>query len=310
MFILMIPTRKNLLDYTPTPLQELRDHPLLKDAGVHITIKREDLNHPTVSGNKWWKLKLNLEHAAKTHKSTLLTFGGAYSNHIYATAAATFATGLKSIGIIRGDEIRPLNPTLKFAEQRGMQLYFISRTDYRNKTSSDSIDELKKQFGDFHLIPEGGSNLLAVKGCAIFARRELAPLEFDHVYLPVGTGGTVAGIICGLRGKKQITGVSVLKDGSFLEGDIKALVHQLSGESFSNWSLLTGYHHGGYAKTTPALMSFIRQMKTEYDLPLDYVYTGKLLWALFKEIEAGAFQPGTRILMIHTGGLQGNIIST
>jgi 1-aminocyclopropane-1-carboxylate deaminase len=273
-----------------------------------LVVKREDLNHPRVSGNKWWKLKHNLQEVCETSHKTILTFGGAFSNHIYATAAAAAELELKSIGIIRGEEMRPSNHTLRFAEENGMRLHFVSREQYKKKTSPDFLEYLRDTFGNFYLVPEGGSNLAAVKGCAEFAMSELSSLTFDHLLLPVGTGGTIAGIICGMKGSRKVTGVSVLKNGAFLADDIRNIMYDYSGEIFNNWSLLTGYDHGGYAKYSAPLLAFMKEMKNVYNLPLDHVYTGKLMWAIFREIESGAFQPGEKILMLHTGGLQGNII--
>jgi 1-aminocyclopropane-1-carboxylate deaminase len=152
------------------------------------------------------------------------------------------------------------------------------------------------------------TNLLAVIGCAEFAVQELESIEFDHMCLAVGTGGTLAGLVCGFKGKRNIIGLSILKQGDFLTEDIRRLVIEFSDTEYSNWSLLTGYHHGGYAKTTPQLEGFISEMNTVHGLPLDHVYTGKVLWALLKEVEAGAFKRGDTIMMIHTGGLQGGII--
>lgn len=289
-----------MLTYTPTPVQEIFA-PLLDQHGIRLLVKREDQNHPTISGNKWWKLKYNLEEAKCQCKNTLLTFGGAYSNHIYATAAAAKECGFQSIGIIRGEETLPLNPTLKFAVEKGMKLHFIDRETYRKKSEPEFINILHDQFKDFYLIPEGGTNALAVKGTTEFARDYLSKIAFDHLFLPVGTGGTIAGIINGLKGEKKIIGVPVLKNGDFLREEIIPYVNQ----DFFNWSLLNEYHHGGYAKTTPALLAFIKEMETKHHLPLDHVYTGKLLWAVMEEIKKGVFAKGATILALHTGGLQG-----
>ena len=295
--------QKVALKYITTPLQEIQHHSLEK-AGIRLLIKREDLNHPHISGNKWWKLKYNLQEARHQNKKTLLTFGGAFSNHICATAAAAREEGFKSLGVIRGEKTLPLNPTLKFAEEQGMEIHYITREDYRKKNENEFIQNLVRDFGDFFLIPEGGTNTLAVKGCAEYAEQELATVDFDHLILPVGTGGTMTGLICGFKGSKNIIGVSVLKNGEFLNHDIEKLINDFSGKSFGNWSILTSYHHGGYAKVTDALLLFIKAMMDENNLPLDQVYTGKLLWAVMKEIENGNFKRGSTILVLHTGGLQ------
>lgn len=299
-------SKKILLSYKQTPIQEIH-HAVLKKAGVRLIIKREDLNHPHVSGNKWWKLKYNLADALQKDHKTILTFGGAFSNHIYAAAAAAQELKVNSIGIIRGEETWPLNPTLQFAINHGMQIHYVTRDEYQRKSTQEFMDNLHREFGAFYLIPEGGSNLLAVKGCAEFAETELSKIDCDFLCLPVGTGGTMAGFICGFHDRKNIIGISVLKNGGFLKGEIENLSEDFSGKSYQNWSLLTAYHHGGYAKFTKELLSFIDEMKRLHDLPLDHVYTGKLLWAVMKEIETGSFKSGSTILVLHTGGLQGII---
>jgi 1-aminocyclopropane-1-carboxylate deaminase len=292
-----------MIRYEDTPIQEIFWEPF-KKAGVRVLVKREDLNNETVSGNKWWKLKYNLEVGKNKNFGRVLTFGGAYSNHIYSTSAAAKQAGLESIGIIRGEELATAaNPTLSFARQQGMILHFVSREDYRQKTNSDFLNSLEKQFGKFYLIPEGGTNSLAVKGCSEFAVEKLASMQFDKLFVPVGTGGTIAGLICGFRGEKEIVGVSVLKDGDFLKSEIKNLIIESAGECYSNWSLLTSYHHGGYAKVTNELMKFIDEMKS-HNLPLDPVYTGKLMWAITQEIQIGKIERGSTVLALHTGGLQ------
>lgn len=295
----------DVFSYHPTPVQELSHHPVADRAGVRILLKREDLNHPVVSGNKWWKLKYNLEAVLQTTHRTLLTFGGAYSNHIYATAAAASALNLHAIGVIRGEEYRPLNATLQFATDNGMQLHYVDRTTYRNKSSYKFQQWLGERFGSFMSIPEGGTNQLALKGCAEFAANELKPISFDHLYLAVGTGGTMAGIICGLADEKRhVAGIPVLKGGGFLEEVISNFIMEFSGRGYNNWSLRTDFHHGGYGKTTRELLSFIDEMKTRYDTPLDHVYTGKLLWAVMQQINSGTFKRGETILILHSGGMQ------
>ena len=288
-----------MLRYTPTPTVEITD-PIVEKAGVRLLIKREDLNHPLISGNKWWKLKYNLAEAQTQNKKTLLTFGGAYSNHMYATAAAAAELGFKSIGIIRGEETLPLNSTLSFAKQRGMSLHYVSRELYRTKTSSQFMYALEQQFGDFYLIPEGGTNILAVKGATEFA--QTLNTDFDYVCCPVGTGGTLAGLIEGLPEKKVI-GFSVLKGGEFLANDIQALT-TVKG----NWNVVSDYHFGGYAKTNSALEQFIRTFEANHAILLDQVYTGKMMAGIYDLIQKGHFVKGNTILAIHTGGLQGKSV--
>jgi 1-aminocyclopropane-1-carboxylate deaminase len=292
-----------LLRYNDTPIHELND-PVLGRAGVRLIVKREDLNHPHISGNKWWKLKYNLEEASRLGHQTLLTFGGAFSNHLYATAAAAKELGFRSIGIVRGEETLPLNPTLTFATQSGMLLHYLSREAYREKSDPAFLEEMRKKFGDVYPLPEGGTNDLAVKGCAEFGR-SLSTVGFDYLCLPVGTGGTMAGITGGLNGQKEVLGISVLKNGDFLREEIATLIKNNFKETYGKWTLLTSYHHGGYARVTKELVGFIKNMKEKHDLPLDPVYTGKLLWAVMEEVKKGTFRRGSTILALHTGGLQG-----
>lgn len=291
------------LQYNKTPITEIIT-PETQQAGITLLIKHEDQNHPFISGNKWWKLKYNLEEAQKQGYKTLLTFGGAYSNHIYATAAAAHELGLNSIGIIRGEETLPLNATLAFAKSKGMQLYYVSREAYRNKTDTNFIVQLKERFGDYYLIPEGGTNTLAVKGVAEFAWQLQQESAFDYVCLPVGTGGTIAGMVAGLD-QQQVIGISVLKDGSFLTDEIKNILKNFSAKVYGNWNIETSYHHGGYAKTNPQLFAFMDEMQVMYNLPLDPVYTAKLMWGVLDMTAKGKFKRGSTVLVLHTGGLQG-----
>ena len=293
-----------MLNYNPTPVTEFKNE-LTVEFRLRIIVKREDENHSSISGNKWWKLKYNLEEAQQQGFKKIITFGGAYSNHIYATAAAANEYNFESLGIIRGERVEPLNSTLRFAEEQGMKLHFISREEYRKKTTAPFLVAVQEQLGNAYVIPEGGSNTLAVKGCAELAEKHLTSLDFDYVILPVGTGGTMAGLICGLKGEKKIIGVSVLKGGTFLINDIKSFVENYCGKDYGNWELLTSYDHGGYAKVTDALRKFIVMMNEQHNLPLDPVYTGKMMFALMEEIKQGKFKSGSTILVLHTGGLQG-----
>ncbi|MDD3722011.1 MAG: pyridoxal-phosphate dependent enzyme [Lutibacter sp.] len=276
----------------------------IENRGITLFIKREDELDPFISGNKYRKLKYNLAEAAKQNKSTLLTFGGAYSNHIAATAAAGFAYNLKTIGIIRGDELADNlaetiqnNPTLKFASAHNMQLEFISRANYRNKTSPEFIASLKQKFGDFYLVPEGGTNNFAVKGCEEILTEE--DEAYDVICCAVGTGGTISGIINSLRSHQKAIGFPALK-GDFLQHEIKKYILKSD-----DWSLNTKYHFGGYAKVSEELIIFINKFKSETKIPLDPVYTGKLMFGIVDLIKNGFFEKETKILVIHTGGLQG-----
>ncbi|MFD1162939.1 MULTISPECIES: 1-aminocyclopropane-1-carboxylate deaminase/D-cysteine desulfhydrase [Hwangdonia] len=272
---------------------------LPQNKGVALFVKREDSIHPFVSGNKYRKLKYNFIEAKNRGLKTLLTFGGAYSNHIAAVAAAGQNQGFKTIGVIRGDELFnniENNPTLSFAKQCGMRFKFVSREDYRNKTSQAFIDNLKKEFSAFYLIPEGGTNPLAIKGCEEILTKDDA--NFDFICTSVGTGGTISGLINSSAANQQVLGFSALK-GDFLKEDISKFVTK------TNWKLVTDYHFGGYAKINEALISFINDFKKDYQIPLDPVYTGKMMFGIYDLIEKGYFPKGSKILAIHTGGLQG-----
>jgi 1-aminocyclopropane-1-carboxylate deaminase len=287
-----------MLSYSITPVQEIHES-ILDKAGVRVLIKREDLNHPFISGNKWWKLKYNLEEAATLGHKTLLTFGGAYSNHIYATAAAAHDLGLKSIGIIRGEETLPLNNTLSFALTKGMKLHYVSRELYRSKTEKNFTESLLNKYGDFYLIPEGGTNGLAVKGVTEFAKA--LGDNFDYLCCAVGTGGTMAGLINGVSSEKKLIGFPVLRNGEFLIDEIKNLLPE---KKHSTWSLVTDFHFGGYAKVTPQLTSFIEDFKVKHQIQLDSVYTGKALFGVFDLISRNVFPAGSTILFIHSGGVR------
>jgi 1-aminocyclopropane-1-carboxylate deaminase len=287
-----------MLAYHDTPIQEIRDS-LLKEAGVRLLIKREDLNHPFVSGNKWWKLKYNLEEAIQQGHKTLLTYGGAFSNHIVATAAAASEIGLKSIGIIRGEETLPLNDVLDFASKHGMQLHYLSREAYRQKSSAD---DYLKNFNDCYIIPEGGSNSLAVKGVSEFGKK--LTLEYDYLCCAVGTGGTLAGLIEGIDVNKNIIGFPVLKDGRFLINEIKKL--SVKSRHSSNWELIYDYHFSGYAKKTNQLLEFIENFKIQHRVPLEFVYTGKMMAGIYDLVNKRYFRSGSTILAIHSGGVSIN----
>ena len=285
--------------YVPTPIVCIENETTVK-AGVGLFIKQEYLNHPYVLGNKWWKLKYNLERASADGHTTLLTFGGAYSNHLYAVAVAACEWGFKSIGIVRGEETLPLNPTLTFCKSRGMKLQFISRHTFRKKEDEAFIRGLRDQWGDFYLLPEGGTNELAVLGCTEWAGYLQDEIDFDYVCLPVGTGGTMAGIINGLR-DQAIIGFSSLKGGFFLNEEVKKWIRRRDGV----WRIEERYHFGGYGKQTKALVEFIAGFENVHQVPLDQVYTGKMMFGVFDLIQQGAFARKTKILVLHTGGLQG-----
>ncbi|SIR47804.1 1-aminocyclopropane-1-carboxylate deaminase/D-cysteine desulfhydrase [Pontibacter lucknowensis] len=285
------------------PLQQLHSK-IWEEQGIALWVKREDLLHPTISGNKWRKLKYNLQEAKRLQHDTLLTFGGAYSNHIAAVAAAGQEFGFKTIGIIRGEEHLPLNPTLSFATTAGMELHYTSREAYRQKTDPVYLAQLAEQFANPYIIPEGGTNALAVKGCTEIVSD--ISIEYDYICCASGTGGTIAGIIAGLEGEKQVLGFPALKGGEFLREEIEQLIQSYSGQRYDNWQLITDYHFGGYAKVKPELLGFMRGFQQEHNLPLEPVYTGKMFYSLIDLIQEGYFPKGSRIVAVHTGGLQGN----
>ncbi len=273
--------------------------PILSKKQVSLSLKREDLIHPLISGNKFRKLKYNLLEAKKRNFDTLLTFGGAYSNHIVATAYAAKKQGLRSIGVIRGEELSSTwdaNPTLQMASEEGMRFKFISRDAYRNKQNPSFLKQLRQEFGSFYTLPEGGTNALAVQGC----EEILGPQDahFDVICCPVGTGGTLAGISNVALGKQRVLGFPALK-GDFLKEDIRRFALR------DNWELITDYHFGGYAKVTAELIDFVNDFKEQSRIPLDPIYTGKMIYGILDMIERDKFPRGTKVLAIHTGGLQG-----
>jgi 1-aminocyclopropane-1-carboxylate deaminase len=266
---------------------------------ISLYIKREDLLHPIISGNKFRKLKYNLEEAKNKNQKVLVTFGGAFSNHIVAVAGAGKEYGFDTIGIIRGEELQDKiaeNPTLLQAQQLGMKFLFISREAYRQKENSDFIENLKIKFGDFYLLPEGGTNELAIKGCEEILTS--SDSEFTHICSSVGTGGTISGIINSSANNQNIIGFSSLK-GEFLQNDIAKFANK------QNWSINCEYHFGGYGKVTEELISFINNFYLEHHIHLDPIYTGKMMFGIMNLIENNYFPTHSKILAIHTGGLQG-----
>jgi 1-aminocyclopropane-1-carboxylate deaminase len=268
--------------------------------GIELFIKRDDLLHPIISGNKFRKLKYNLEEARRLNHSVLLTFGGAFSNHILAVAGAGAEFGFKTIGIIRGEELETKiheNPTLAKAQELGMEFYFVSRAKYRLKEEEGFVSDLQRKFGTFYLVPEGGTNQLAIKGC----EEILTGFDkeyFTHIACAVGTGGTASGLINSLSKNQQLIGFSSLK-GAFLSDVIRNFVVK------TNWSISDAYHFGGYGKVNDELIIFLNSFYSQTNIPLDPVYTGKMVYGVLDLIEMGYFPPNSKILMIHTGGLQG-----
>lgn len=266
---------------------------------ISLHIKREDLLHPIISGNKFRKLKYNIKEAKKQNKKVLLTFGGAFSNHIVAVAGAGKEYGFETIGIIRGEELQDKiseNPSLFQAQQSGMKFVFISREQYRLKETPGFIEQLRKDFGEFYLLPEGGTNELAIKGCEEILTE--TDSQFTHICTSIGTGGTITGIINSSANNQNIIGFSSLK-GDFLQNDITKFANK------QNWTVNCEYHFGGYGKVTDELIDFINDFYLKHQIPLDPIYTGKMMFGIMNLIENNYFPANSKILAIHTGGLQG-----
>ena len=264
-----------------------------------IFLKPEYAIHPTVSGNKIRKLKYNLDKFKKGNYEGVLTFGGAFSNHIAATAAAGNTLGIPTIGVIRGMEVSAKigsNRTLSYAQKCGMKLEFISRAEYKLKTEKSYLASLESKYPNYYIIPEGGTNHLAVKGCEEILTD--VDRQYDVICCAVGTGGTLSGIINSSLPHQKIIGFPALK-GAFLKQDICKFAKQ------SNWDLCQDYHFGGYAKVHLNLIKFINRFKREFKIPLDPIYTGKMLFGVFDMMDKGMFSKSQKVLAIHTGGLQG-----
>lgn len=266
---------------------------------IRLFIRREDLIHPIVSGNKFRKLKYNLIQAKLENHTTLVTFGGAFSNHIAALAYAGKQNQFKTIGVIRGEELASevdKNPTLSFAKQCGMQFYFISREEYRKKDSVEFLQKLEQLFGSFYLVPEGGTNELAVKGCQEILQE--TDTVYDFICTSVGTGGTISGIINSSSPHQKVLGFPSLK-GDFLQKDIRKFATK------SNWDLINDYHFGGYGKVSDELVLFLNSFYSKNKVPLDPIYTGKMVFGVIDLIRNDFFPNNSKILLIHTGGIQG-----
>lgn len=298
------------------------DCDLLSAHGIELSVARLDLVDPQISGNKWFKLKYNLIEALNQGATHIVSFGGAYSNHLHALAAACFRLGLKSTAVLRGELVTPLNPTLHDCKSWGMEFLPVTRTQYREKSSPQFIQQLHDQLGAFYLVPEGGSNALAVKGVAEVVPAIVAEIGvFDYLCCGVGSGGTLSGLIAGAGSPVKCIGYSAIKGGQYIEGQIKELLaqYQMSDGSIDDESVVVDivhdYHFGGFAKVQPELISFMTWFESSFDIPLEHVYTAKMLYGLFDQIKAGRFSRGQRIVALHTGGLQGrraiagNIIS-
>lgn len=291
----------------PHPLLQELNEPVAAARGVRLLLWRDDLAHPDLPGNKARKLKYNLAAARQQGHRKLLTFGGAYSNHIAAVAAAGRLYGLQTIGLIRGDGPAPgtaLNPTLAQAAANGMALHYLDRTAYRRRAEPEFIAGQLTRFGPAYVLPEGGTNTLALPGCAELVAEIRQQVAFDALAVAVGTGGTLAGLLTGLAKPEQAIGVAALKNGGFLRDDVDALTQAATGHTYTNYTVQTDYHFGGYAKYSAALLDFIAQFRQRHGVLLDPIYTGKLLFGVLDLIADGFFAPRSTVVAIHTGGQQ------
>ncbi len=297
-----------LFQHTPTPIEPVED-PVFAESGVQFFLKRDDLLRMgpglALCGNKWRKLKYDLKAAAQASHHRLLTYGGAFSNHIAAVAGAGAAFGFETIGVIRGERPAGLNPTLRFAQSCGMQFHFVSRSAFREKYSRGFQTKLKKAFGPYYNLPEGGTNPLALQGCEELVSETLSQWKHPppHYWaVSAGTGGTAAGLIRQAPKDSQVLVFSALK-GDFLGELIEKWLP--APERLPKWRILTDYHFGGYAKHQPALLEFINAFYQQQGIALDPIYTGKMVYGIFHLARTGFFPAGSRIIAVHTGGLQG-----
>ncbi|AVP92226.1 1-aminocyclopropane-1-carboxylate deaminase/D-cysteine desulfhydrase [Aeromonas rivipollensis] len=282
----------------PSPLHPVH-HPLLDAQGVRLWCKRDDLIHPTLSGNKWRKLKYHLQQAQAQGKTHLLSFGGAYSNHIHALAAAGLRSGLRTTGIIRGEADTVSNATLSAAKGWGMDLVFVDRQSYRRRQDPEWLAQFEAP--DTLIVPEGGSSPLAIPGVAELVAE--VPFSPDLWVLPCASGGTLAGLIAGKREREQILAIAVLKGGAFLHDEVCRL--NPAAATTGGWRIAQEHHDGGYARFSPALWQWVQAFSAHTGLPLEPIYSGKAMWGLFRELAAGRIPRGSQVVFIHTGGLQG-----
>ncbi|MCH7401309.1 1-aminocyclopropane-1-carboxylate deaminase/D-cysteine desulfhydrase [Belliella kenyensis] len=281
---------------------QLLHHPLWENQTISITIKRLDMVHPLASGNKFYKLKYNLEAAKTEKKQCILTFGGAYSNHIYATAAACQAEGIRAIGIIRGEAHHPLNPTLHAASAMGMHLEYIDREKYREKKDPIFHQQLMEKLGDCYVLPEGGTNAFAIQGTAEILTEN--DEDFTHICTAIGTGGTFAGLAKSIKENQTLLGYSSLK-GEFIHQEIKDLLENHNILPLGNARVIEDYHFGGYGKIKPELLDFVRWFYKEFNIPIEPIYTAKMIFGILDQLQKSEFPKGSKILILHTGGLQG-----
>lgn len=285
--------------FRPSILSKIND-PLLASRQVELWLKRDDLLHPIISGNKWRKLKHILNHALSLKVDTLISMGGAYSNHLHALAYVGKMLNRQTIAYVRGEPPKPLTPTLQDAHEWGTMLNYVSRSDYRMLRQYKDWDGLPGLRAGQYWLPEGGAQRLALQGVAELVAD--IPLRYDCLCVPCGTGTTLAGLANAMPEASRVLGFAALKNAGFLYQDIATLLP----EPLQNWRLNLDYHFGGFAQVTDELMAFIKTFQTATGIPLEPVYTGKMLFGVYDLIKKNAFAPGTTLVAIHTGGLQGN----
>jgi 1-aminocyclopropane-1-carboxylate deaminase len=269
---------------------------------VQISVLRADLCDPLLSGNKFFKLRYNLAAASESGHDTLLSFGGAWSNHLHALAAAGQRSGMHTIGVVRGESAAPLTECLAEAQAFGMHLHFVTRSVYRKRNSPEFLAKLQDQFGSCFVVPEGGANIHGVRGCQELLAPELAA-QYSHVALACGTGTTLLGLVSSIR--TPVLGIQVLKGAGYLEGEISAGLLRHGLQASAPWTVFDQFHRGGYARADAELLDFLERLERDTGLPLEPVYIGKVFMALQALIKAGHFAAGSRILVVHGGGLQG-----
>ncbi|MCO4800316.1 MAG: pyridoxal-phosphate dependent enzyme [Colwelliaceae bacterium] len=288
----------------PSILQKL-NHPLFEQYNLNVQIKRDDLIDPIISGNKWRKLKYNLQHVQAMGFKGVISFGGAYSNHIHALSYACNKNQLNSIGIIRGEADYANNYTLSQAAKWGMNLQFVNRVTYRQRNEKKYLQEITKQYPDYFIIPEGGSNALALEGVVEICDELSHQTQYDTLMTPVGSAGTISGLISGDKNQHKILGIAILKQQGYLEEEINNLLITRDNKLANNWKVLNNYHDGGYARFTVESIKELQEFAAHTGVPFEPIYSGKMILALLDLIKSGYFPKNHRIVLLHTGGLQG-----
>lgn len=292
----------------PSPVDRV-NHPVFEEAGITCFMKREDQIHPIISGNKWRKLKYNVAHLKRVKKRGFITFGGAFSNHLAASAFAAKKEGLQMVAVVRGDEQRA-NATLNFVQSCGAEVKRVSRQEYAKKEDDDFLAMLRRQYPNLEIIPEGGANVYGVRGCTEILHEVTQP--FDVVACPMGSATTFAGLVLSGKHDVEFMGFPAIKGGNYLSGVVDNFVAQARTKPWlpasfiaPQWQLQTDYHFGGFGKISPQLVAFMNTFWAETNIPLDPIYTAKMMYGLIDLAKRRKFKSGTRLLVLHTGGLQG-----